>query len=67
MKRTLRLRAESLTELTSHELGGVAGAQQDLSLFSCPVLRCLATYPLNDCVVVNPPTLPPTCYSTPWC
>lgn len=65
MKRTLRLRGESLTELTVDELGGVAGAAEDLSLVSCPLLRCLPTYPVFDCILV--PTSPERCYTVPWC
>lgn len=68
MKRTLRLRAESLSELTSDELGGVAGAQlRDPSVLSCPILRCVATYPIRECVVIDPPTMPNNCYTFPWC
>ena len=73
MKRTLRLRSESLTELTTDELGGVAGAQE-LSLLSCPALRCLldtlvtcVVVRTRDCVVVDPPTMPQNCYTFPWC
>lgn len=69
MKRTLRLRSESLTELTATELGGVAGAaEQQLSL-SCPVLRCvhsqdcIDTRTLNGCVIV--PTTPQNCRTLP--
>ena len=65
MKRTLRLRAESLTELTGDELVGVAGAADDLSIVSCPVLRCLITYPVRECFVL--PTMPENCYTIPWC
>ena len=40
MKRNLRLRREALTELTTTELTGVAGAA-DPSIGSCPVKACV--------------------------
>ena len=56
MKRTLGLKRESLTDLTIDELTGVAGAGADApSGLSCPV---------TDCAGI---TLPPRCYSVPWC
>ena len=70
MKRTLRLRRESLAELTPAELGGVAGGQE-LSL-SCPAIRCLPSV-RDHCVAIdlsiltNPPTMPQNCNSFPWC
>ena len=66
MKRTLRLRGEALTELTTSELGAVAGAAEQISL-SCPVLRCIDIRSqecidlrtLDDCVIL--PTTPENC------
>lgn len=58
MKRTLTLASESLAEITSDDLSGVAGAAQQASGLTCPV---------RDCVLDNPPTFPPGCYSVPWC
>lgn len=40
MKRNLKLKREALTELTSAELGGVAGGV-DPSIGSCPVKACV--------------------------
>lgn len=57
MKRSLTLRREALSEVTSDDLSGFGGAQQLASGLSCPVVGC----------VENPPTFPPRCYSTPWC
>ena len=70
MKRTLRLRSESLTELTADELGGVAGAAEEQISLSCPVLRCvntiqecIETRTLNGCVIL--PTTPQNCRTLP--
>ena len=64
MKRALRLRSESLAELTAGELGGMAGAAERLSI-SCPLSDCLvAEGPCSDlsaflgCI---PPTTPQNC------
>ena len=40
-KRTLRLRRETLAELTTEDLAGVVGAQ-GASGITCPVLECTA-------------------------
>ena len=54
MKRTLRLRAEVLTELTTDELRDVAGAAETTyacSRYECPTLdHCIPTLPLNVCL-----------------
>lgn len=61
MTRSLRLRSETLTQLTADELGSVAGANGDISL-SCPVVNCVGsqdcvnTYSLRHCVVDPLPT-----------
>jgi hypothetical protein len=44
MKRTLNLKRESLTELTSDELAGMAGAIP-------PPTPVVLTLPLNHCIV----------------
>ena len=42
MKRTLRLRRESLAELTAGELGDVAGGHRYTNdVITCPVVTCL--------------------------
>jgi hypothetical protein len=40
MKRTLTLKSEALTELTTDELGSLVGAAQELSGASCPGVGC---------------------------
>lgn len=46
MKRTLRLHAETLAELTPTELGEVAAAAGQESGLSCPLVDCLGfTFP----------------------
>lgn len=55
MKRMLKLKREALTDLTIDELTGVAGGAEAPSGLSCPVTDC-ANF-----------TLPPRCYSVPWC
>lgn len=40
-KRTLSLKRETLTDLTTGELGAVVGADAALSGITCPVLDCL--------------------------
>ena len=48
MKRTLRLRRETLTELTTDALRDVVGAQPDLSGPTCPVRDCISDL-FNTC------------------
>lgn len=52
MKRSLRLRSETLTQLTTDELGSVAGAadEQQISL-SCPLLNCVPSW--EDCIQIR--------------
>ena len=71
MKRTLRLRRETLAELTAGELAGVAGGQI-ITEVSCPATECVPadiyvrTLPLDRCI--GPlPTFPPRCYTFPGC
>jgi hypothetical protein len=52
MKRTLRLRSESLTELTPSELGSVAGGDASSPTCLCTRYNC---YSLDQCPI---PTLP---------
>lgn len=67
MKRTLRLRRETLAEITAGELAGVAGGQL-LTEVSCPATECVPgdvildvrTLPLDRCIG-TPPTFPPRC------
>lgn len=66
MKRTLKLKKEALTELSTGELAGVAGGV--ISGNSCPVVTCgVPTLPVRQCIVVDPPTTPDNCYTVPWC
>lgn len=70
MKRTLRLRKETLTEITDGDLAGVRGAQL-LTALSCPLADCVGVEieirTLANTWCDNPPTFPPSCYSFPWC
>ncbi|HWL38501.1 MAG TPA: bacteriocin [Frankiaceae bacterium] len=54
MKRTLHLRTEVLSELTTDELQNVAGGDGTTyacSRYECPTLdHCVPTLPLNVCV-----------------
>ncbi|HVF03356.1 MAG TPA: hypothetical protein VNA20_00810 [Frankiaceae bacterium] len=40
-KRTLSLKRESLTELTTDDLTGVVGAAAGTEILSCPIFDCL--------------------------
>lgn len=53
MRKTLRLRRETLAELGETQLEAVAGASGPVSCVSC--LTCYACYSLDQCPV---PTLP---------
>ena len=61
MKRRLTLKKETLTALTTDELRGVVGAQDDLSGTTCPVRDCLKSN--YNCV----PTLERSCIDTCVC
>ena len=71
--RKLSLKRESLSDLTSSELGAVAGGQQELTHETCGL--CLTqvwsydncpTTPINDCVypVIAMPRTIPNCMTT---
>lgn len=59
MKRTLSLKREALAELSEDDLVDVAGAAANqysgTNGISCPIRAC-ANF-----------TLPPSCYTFPWC
>lgn len=55
MKRTLTLKREDLARLDAGEMASVVGGQYTL-IATCPVREC-----------VGPITLPPSCFTFPWC
>ena len=57
MRRALRLRRESLTELTAGELGDVAGGVRDSLVMSCPLTDCVPSIP--DCIAGSHVNCPP--------
>ena len=61
MKRTLTLRREALADLTAGDLSSLAAGANIITNVTCPI----ATLPVRDCIIVNPPTLPPRCHTTP--
>lgn len=58
MKRSLTLNREALAELSADELVDVGGGQAEYSgnALTCPLVGCVLGF-----------TMPPTCYSAPWC
>lgn len=49
MKKRLTLKQESLTELTTDELGLAIGGAQSGDLFTCPVVQCIDDLSLPRC------------------
>jgi hypothetical protein len=56
MKRTLRLRRETLSDLTPADLTSVVGGAATAQGFTCPAVRCvteLTITPTCGCLTVN--------------
>ncbi|HEV2891193.1 MAG TPA: class I lanthipeptide [Frankiaceae bacterium] len=62
MKRHLTLHREALAELTSDELGNVAGGAQTVQGNTCPLLACVTGILSNDCVTHTCCTGSASCY-----
>ena len=69
--RKLTLKRESLTVLTSDELGAMAGGQEELTHLTCGL--CLTqvwsydncpTTPVNECIYIAGPRTIPNCMTT---
>ena len=69
--RKLTLKRESLSDLTSSELGAVAGGAEELTHVTCglcltqaPTYDVCPTVPINDCVAIAIRRTIPNCMTT---
>lgn len=53
MKRNLKLRSESLSELTLHEMTDVAGGAMTGQGHTCPIVACYTGLLTRDCYTYN--------------